>query len=112
LANSITVSSCKYSTLAYGGTNVTLNVKRTSDDVAVSNAGNLQVAITSTAGLVQTASAAGSAPGSNGAVATIYANATINVLGVNASEVTLKTEFTLKNGNKVTCSSTPVPCSA
>ena len=110
LSNSVSVSSCRHSNAAFGGTNLTLNIKRSTDDVAIASISSLQAAIKTSTGNVVTSSVTGSVPETNGAIVTVHSNATKAVIGVNASEVTLITEFTLKNGNKVTCSSTPVPC--
>jgi len=111
LSNVVSVSSCRYLNNAYGGTNLTLNINRATDDVAIASISSLQAVIKGTNGNVQTAVVRGTPPGMNGAIVTVSANSSVTVMNVNASEVTLLTEFTLKNGNKVTCSSTSVPCS-
>lgn len=110
LSNMVSVSSCRHSNNSYGGTNLTLNIKRTTDDVALASISSLQAVIKGTNGNVHTAVVNGTHPKMNGAIVTVTANSPVTVQNVNASEVTLLTEFILKNGNKVTCSSTPEPC--
>ena len=112
LSNSISVASCKY-TLVSGNSgttgvyNLTLNTKRMSDDVAITGTPTAQVAVKSSTGTLQTVTVIGSAPTTNGALSTMFTGSLAAGL---PAEVTLLTEFTLKSGNKVICSSTPVPC--
>jgi flagellin-like protein len=103
LANSVVVASCKNTS----ATAVTVALRRSSDDSIVASTGNYNAIFKRSNGNFET----------KALVATLSSNAAVSsatsVTVTDAPvEASVTTEFTLKNGNKVTCTSPVVPCSS